>query len=404
MADAPSIMISWAHRDLGWDDARAKSWSDEVVGLATALRTIGFETEIDLFHLHERHMDWSRWGPQQVRQQDVVLIAASQGWRERWEGTNDPHLGAGAAAEADALLGIYHSDGQRAFREKVIVVVLPSMRHKRVIPDRLTGVNRVELDDFSEQSLSPLVHLLRESPLYDLPPLGVLPPLAPVPPPEPGNSLDQDLEVLDERIRTLRSAAAGLSNAERRSQRPTHERISLQIDLQLAELLKERAKHLERSARSRARGGRVAGREREQGLAGAWSAISKALAVIAVGVTFGALSAVALDRHANAQHRDLARASSAVATGSLATVPDPPRILTLPHLQVQSQSRTAGDVSGLGGSSSTQGTGSNIDSGSATSKAPASDRAGAGGTQGTNSDHAGTRSEGGGTKESSGGA
>ncbi len=401
MTAVPTVMISWAHGDPGWDDARAESWANEVLSLAVALRTIGFFTEIDLLHLHERKVDWSRWGPLQVRQLDVVLVVVSQGWRERWEGTNDPRVGVGAAAEADALLGIFHNDGQLAFREKVIVVVLPSMRGKPVIPDRLTGVNRVELDDFSKESLSPLVHLLTESPLYEAPPLGELAPLAPVPPPEPSNSPDDDLEMLDERIRTLRSAVAGLSTVERRARRPTHERISLQIDIQLAELLKERADHLERSVRSRVRRAPApgAGQAVEPRV---WTIPLRVLAVVvAAGLPVGALSAVALPTHAGEQSRHLARASTRAPTSSLATLPDPPRALTLP--QLHNQSRPQNTSNSNSSTSRHEAPASSVGL-STTTETPISHQETSSSKESTRSKQTSGKHEGGGTKESGGGA
>jgi hypothetical protein len=278
-------MISWAHRDPGWDDAQAERWANEVLTLAIALRSLGIDAEVDLFHRHERGIDWSRWGPLQTRERDVVLLAVSQGWRERWEGTNNSRMGAGAVAEADALLGIFNSDGQQAFREKVIVIVLPSMRAQAVIPDRLTGVNRVELDDFSEASLKPLLHLLLEIPLHERPRLGALPDLTPVPRQPSTDSPEEDLEMLEARIQVLRTTAAALAATSRGGpQGRPHEQISLRVDAQLAELLRQRTTHLRGERPSRLR-------SKRRGLLATLVLVSitGVLAGIALGaVTYGA--------------------------------------------------------------------------------------------------------------------
>jgi hypothetical protein len=249
--DSPSVMVSWAHRDLGWDDARAEHWKYEVLTLAVVLRALGIEADMDLFHLHERAVDWSRWGPLRIRQADVVLIAASQGWRERWDGTNPTKSGIGAVAEADALLGILGREGKEAFLRKVVVVLLPSMCDEDVIPDRLTGVNRVALREFSEPSLKPLLHLLLEEPVYLRPDLGALSELIPMPTPTAASG-PESLAAIDEQIRMLRIAAAELAAAsDRQGGRPPHARVSSRVDEQLAELVEERAKRLGGAKRRR---------------------------------------------------------------------------------------------------------------------------------------------------------
>lgn len=301
---------------------------NEVLTLAVALRSLGIDADLDLFHTHERGIDWSRWGPLQARVRDVVLVAVSEGWRERWEGTNDSRTGAGAVAEADALLGIFNNDGQEAFRKKVIVVVLPSMRAQRVIPDRLTGVNRVELDDFSEVSLKPLLHLLLEIPLHERPELGDLPDLTPVPRQTSSDGPQEDLEMLEDRIRVLRTTAAALAATSNRGARyRPYEQISLHVDAQLTELLKERTTRLGSDRLSHVR-------PAPPGL------IAMLVLAIAAGAGAGVTLGSASGEAAGSAGKLLAR-HSPDATVSVESLPRPPASTSLPGLHRKPASHTS---------------------------------------------------------------
>ena len=68
--------------------------------------------------------DWTRFGPNEIRDADFVIVALSQAWMRRFDGTEDPTVGAGAAREADALLSIFHRD-RDAFVRKTKLVILP---------------------------------------------------------------------------------------------------------------------------------------------------------------------------------------------------------------------------------------------------------------------------------------
>src|SRR3954447_2863658 len=98
---SPTAMVAWAQRGPGWGDERATSWRDEVAAFATALRQYGIDAIVDLHFESERGMDWTRFGPQAVQSRDWVIVALSPAWRDRWEGRNDPTIGAGAVGEAD---------------------------------------------------------------------------------------------------------------------------------------------------------------------------------------------------------------------------------------------------------------------------------------------------------------
>lgn len=175
-ADPPGrVMLSWAHRpDPG---VTAADWRRQVLDLVVALRGFGLVTDVDLFHQQDLDVDWSRWGPRQVQECDVVLVAVNAAWRERFEGTNEPTEGAGAVAEADALLGLFSRD-QQEFRRRVKLVLLPGASEQDV-PARLTGVPRFTVRELTLSGLEELLRTLTGQPAHVPPPLGALPALPP---------------------------------------------------------------------------------------------------------------------------------------------------------------------------------------------------------------------------------
>jgi hypothetical protein len=175
----PTALLSWAHSSPGWNEDRAREWEDEVVRFARELRTRGIDVDLDLHHAAERGADWTRFGPRAVMDKDWVIVALSPGWRERWEGRNLPTSGAGAAAEADALLSIYHGEGQDKFREKLVLVTLPSMLGEDLVPTGLHGVHRFSIPEISLRGLEDLLRLLTNQPKHPAEPLGAIPDLPP---------------------------------------------------------------------------------------------------------------------------------------------------------------------------------------------------------------------------------
>jgi hypothetical protein len=246
----PSVFASWAHGDPGWSDDRACAWEQEVSSFVTVLRSLGIDVDIDLYHLHDRKVDWSRWGPAKVQSSDIVLGIVSPAWRARLEGLNAPTEGAGAVAEADALLGTFGRD-QDALRSKLVLVVLPSMRGADAIPARFHGIARVTLDDLSPATLTPLLHLLLGVPMHEVPPLGTLPDLVPLTDPAPaeqtqigegtGTSAGAQLRLLDQRINVLHETLSRIPapEADEGPHLPLY-RAWTQLQTQLADLERER--------------------------------------------------------------------------------------------------------------------------------------------------------------------
>jgi hypothetical protein len=174
----PSAFLTWAHRDPGWGSAEASEWRNEVYAFCLVLRASGIEVDMDLFHLTERGIDWTRYGPKEIEDREWVVVALSRAWRDRWEGRNDPKIGAGAVAEADALKSVFNRN-QQDFREKVVLVTLPSREKEDLVPTGLDGVQRFTLKDFSPERIEPLIRLLTGQPQYPAGALGAVPELAP---------------------------------------------------------------------------------------------------------------------------------------------------------------------------------------------------------------------------------
>ncbi len=193
----PTVLISWAHSDPGWDQAAVAARQDAVLRLSAALREVGIDAELDLHHLSES-VDWTRWGRARAGESDFVLVVASQSWRSAWEGNGDPTKAAGSAAEADALRSL-HTRNRDEFLNKIRIVILPGATDHD-IPNGLHGVPRFKISTFDAAGIEELVRSLTAQAKFPKAPLGPLPVLPPTPPPA---------DPADERAR-LRSALGAL--------------------------------------------------------------------------------------------------------------------------------------------------------------------------------------------------
>ena len=66
-------------------------------------------------------------GARQGPHERVVIVVLSEAWKQRWQGTNAPTVGAGAVAEADTLQGIFGKN-QAEFQRKTLLVLLPGVQ------------------------------------------------------------------------------------------------------------------------------------------------------------------------------------------------------------------------------------------------------------------------------------
>lgn len=175
---SPTVFISWAHSHSSWTKKQASAWQEGVATLASTLRqSFGIDADIDLFHLHEP-VDWTRFGQRGIVNNERVVVVLSEAWAERWEGTNSPTEGAGAAREADALHGLF-SRNQDDWQNKLMVVMLPDVSDDH-LPVDLDRVARVKLDPSNPDSYESLVRNLTGQPQYVKVPLGTVPDLPPL--------------------------------------------------------------------------------------------------------------------------------------------------------------------------------------------------------------------------------
>ncbi|MGH3752679.1 MAG: hypothetical protein ACRDRP_08285 [Pseudonocardiaceae bacterium] len=88
-----SAFVSWAHSAHDWSEARSQSWEKTVLEFTNSLRWHGIEADVDLFHVDDADIDWTRFGPRRIADSDVTIIAVSSAWRERWQGRNAANVG-----------------------------------------------------------------------------------------------------------------------------------------------------------------------------------------------------------------------------------------------------------------------------------------------------------------------
>lgn len=179
------VFISWAHSNVDWNDEQEQQWTAQAHAFAELLVHNGFpNTEIDLWHLDSPEPVWTRWGPQQIENADFVVVLLSNAWKERWEGTNDPTVGAGAAGEANTLRGIFQRN-QQEFQRKVVLVALPPIDGlpgvgARALPDELRGASRRYVSELTGSGIGEILRLFTGQPRYTKPTAGPVPVLPPI--------------------------------------------------------------------------------------------------------------------------------------------------------------------------------------------------------------------------------
>ncbi|WP_404385032.1 toll/interleukin-1 receptor domain-containing protein [Knoellia locipacati] len=172
-SDSKTVFVSWAHADEGWSQGQADEWASQVAALVGNLRNSGIEADVDLYHMHDADIDWTRFGPNAIEASDHVLVVMSEGWAQRWSGKNHPKVGAGAAAEADTLHGLFNRD-QTEWQRRIKIVLLPGVSGA-LIPAQLERVNRFYVEPDNPDSFEDLVRTLTGQPLHAKPPLGTVP-------------------------------------------------------------------------------------------------------------------------------------------------------------------------------------------------------------------------------------
>ncbi|MBO1765450.1 toll/interleukin-1 receptor domain-containing protein [Allobranchiibius sp. GilTou38] len=170
---SPQVFVSWAHANEDWDATESGEWQRQVIEFTTQLRQLGIDADVDLYHLNDDDVDWTRFGPSSVEKCDYVIVVVSRGWSERWTGTNSPTLGAGAAAEADVMHGEF-SANQQAWQRKIKLVVLQGAEGAD-IPPGLQRVSRFNVDPSDPDSFEDLIRTLTGQPVHLKPEMGQIP-------------------------------------------------------------------------------------------------------------------------------------------------------------------------------------------------------------------------------------
>ncbi len=170
--EAISAILSWAHREESWSHDREEAWKKEVLQLTNLLRESGINADIDLAHDAETDIDWGRFGPKAIQDSNYVFVVVSSAWTQRWDGKNDPELGAGAVAEADTLRGLFEKH-QQEFQRRVKLIVLPSSSNDD-IPLSLRRLSTFPIDPSHPESVDGLIRHLTDQPTYHPPPVGPL--------------------------------------------------------------------------------------------------------------------------------------------------------------------------------------------------------------------------------------
>ncbi len=170
---APTALVSWAHSNTDWGPDQSADWERTVKSFTDLLREGGIDADLDLFHQSDTSIDWTRWGPNKVRTSDFVIVAISRAWSERWQGINAPTVGAGAAAEADTLKGIFGKD-QSEFQRKTLIALLPGATSD-LVPEDLYRLNRYTLTELNRESAEDLIRAVFNAPRYVAQPVGPRP-------------------------------------------------------------------------------------------------------------------------------------------------------------------------------------------------------------------------------------
>ena len=173
--DPITVFITWAHSHRSWNRTQVEQWERSVAAFVTTLRQDGgLDADVDLYHLTDQDVDWTRFGQNGVRDADFTIIVMSLAWAERWSGTNGPTEGAGAAAEADTLHGLFNQD-QRAWQKRLKLVQFPGSDGE--IPPELERVPRYFVDPEDFDTYEDLIRTLTNQPIYQKPELAEVPTL-----------------------------------------------------------------------------------------------------------------------------------------------------------------------------------------------------------------------------------
>jgi hypothetical protein len=167
---APSVFVSWAHG--------SETWQRTIADFAVRLRRLGIAADVDLFELHNPEVNWATYGPGAIQENEFVILAVNEAYKERWEGTSAPGTGAGAAREANTLKGLFNED-QHAFYRKVKIAILPGAEKTDIPVELKATAQYFQIDSVSDAALDDLLRTLTGQPAFPRPAVGEVPVLPP---------------------------------------------------------------------------------------------------------------------------------------------------------------------------------------------------------------------------------
>jgi hypothetical protein len=125
---SPRVFVSYAHE--------SESHNEKVFELSERLRSEGVDCYIDQYEVSPAE-GWPRWSRNQIQQADFVLVACTQTYKKRFEGSELRGTGAGAKWEGAIITQeLYDSEGRNT---KFIPIVFDPDEDPEHIPVEMRG-------------------------------------------------------------------------------------------------------------------------------------------------------------------------------------------------------------------------------------------------------------------------
>jgi tetratricopeptide (TPR) repeat protein len=164
-AESPKVFISYTHD--------SPEHMDRVLDFANRLRAEGVDANLDQYETSPPE-GWPRWTNRQIEEADYVLVACTETYQGRFNGTDESGKGLGAKWEGAIITqALYDAEGNNA----KFVPVLFSRDDSSHVPNVLRGVMSYDLS--SEGGFVELYRRLTNQPRATKPELGSLRPMPP---------------------------------------------------------------------------------------------------------------------------------------------------------------------------------------------------------------------------------
>jgi len=111
--------------------------STRALALSNSLRGLGFDSDIDQYHVNER---WPSWMEERLEWADFVLVICTETYLRRWKNDENPGVGLGAQWESRLTQQYLYESPQR--NDKFVPVVFEEV-DLRFVPKPLADVTRV---------------------------------------------------------------------------------------------------------------------------------------------------------------------------------------------------------------------------------------------------------------------